>query len=306
MTDVKWDLVKELHFPARKNYPRRHVDIRDINETFSADLVEMIPYATENEGYKYILTVIDNFSKFAWAVGVKSKNATDVTKAMESILELGRVPRNLWVDNGKEFWNIKFKALLLKYNIHMYSTFTHIKAGICERFNRTLKRKMWMKFSYQGTYNWTKILPSLVENYNNSKHRTIRMKPVDVTEKHVKYLKQIYAQRSKVKYVEKFKVNDFVRISKYKQVFDKGYLPSFTNEIFQIVKVCNTNPITYKLQDYLKQPIEGGFYNEELIHVKHPDVYLVEKVLKKKGNKLFVKFLGFDDTHNMWINKSDL
>lgn len=140
MAEFKFDIVKELHAPARKNFKRRAVDIRDLDETWQADLVDMSAYAKENEGHKYLLTVIDIFSKFAWAIPLKSKNGKDVTIAMESILKCTRVPINLHVDNGTEFYNSTFKKLSTKYHIHMYSTYTHIKAGICERFNRTLKQ----------------------------------------------------------------------------------------------------------------------------------------------------------------------
>lgn len=308
MSQYKWDIVKELHAPARKNFPRRHVDIRDIDETWQADLVEMIPYAKENSGYKYLLTVIDIFSKFAWATPIKSKNSEDVTAALESILKQGRVPKNLHTDNGKEFYNSRFQALLEKYSIHLYSSFSSLKASICERFNRTLKRKMWMKFSFHGNYKWIKMLPDLMKEYNNTKHRTIRMKPVDVTKgNNISILKSLYAELNiNNARQSKFKLKDNVRISKYKYIFDKSYIPNWTNEIFTIEKINKTSPITYKLKDYLGNPIQGNFYQEEIAKVKHPDIFLVEKVLKKRGDKVYVKWLGFDNSHNQWINKSDL
>lgn len=104
----------------------------------------------------------------------------------------------------------------------------------------------------------------------------------------------------------KFKIGDKVRISKYKHIFEKGYTPNWTTEIFTVSHVKLTNPTTYKLVDYQDHPIEGGFYQEELNKVKYPDTYLVEKVLKRRGDKLFVKWLGFDNSHNSWISASDL
>lgn len=306
MAEFKWQVVKELHAPARKNFQRRSVLMKDIDETWQADLVEMIPHAKENKGYKYILTVIDIFSKFAWAVAVKNKNGADVTAAMGKIFKLGRVPKNLHVDNGKEFYNSQFQALLKEYNVHMYSTFTHLKASIVERLNRTLKRKCYMKFSYQGNYKWIGILDDILIEYNDSKHRTIRMKPKDVSQENVKVLKKIYSQSNINDEKPKFSVNDNVRISKFKHVFEKGYIPNWTNEIFTITNVNPTIPQTYQLKDYRNNPIQGSFYQEELAKVKHPDIFLIEKVLRKKGDKIYVKWLGFDDSHNEWINKSDL
>jgi len=95
-------------------------------------------------------------------------------------------------------------------------------------------------------------------------------------------------------------VGDKVRVSKHKHVFEKGFTPNFTPEISEIVAVKPTSLITYRLKDYQNEPIEGGFYEEELAPVKFPDVYLVEKVLKRRGNRLFVKWLGFDSSHNSW------
>lgn len=303
----KAELVNELHKAARRNYERRHVDMRGLDETWQADLVDMSAYSAQNKGYKFLLTIIDNFSKFAWAVPTKTKNGHDITQAMSSILKQKRKPRNLHVDQGKEFYNKDFKELMREYDINMYSTFSGMKASICERFNRTLKNQMWKRFSMRGSFKWIDILPDLLLTYNNTKHRTIKMKPNECTllnEKHL--LHDVY--RQKVNKIEKakFKVNDRVRVSKYKHTFEKGYTPNWTTEIFTVSRVMKTIPITYKLTDYQNHPIKGGFYTEELLKVKHPDVYLVEKVLRTHGNKMYVKWLGFDSSHNSWINKTDI
>ena len=95
-------------------------------------------------------------------------------------------------------------------------------------------------------------------------------------------------------------------MSRAKQIFEKGYTPNWSTEIFSITKVASTNPVTYHLKDYLEQLISGGFYEEELQKVKYDDVYLVEKIVKKRGNEVYVKWLGFDSSHNSWIDKSNL
>ncbi|XP_044019514.1 uncharacterized protein LOC122859896 [Aphidius gifuensis] len=228
MDHQKAAVAHELHSLARRNYTGRHVDIRGLDETWQADLVDM--QASVNRNYKYLLTIIDVFSKFAWAITMKSKTGKDVTAAIKSVLEKERILKNLYVDQGKEFYNKEFEALMRKYKINMYSTYSNLKASIVERFNRTLRNKMWEKFTYQGSY--------------------------------------------------------------------KCYTPNFTTEVFTIKEVKNTDPVTYKLIDYEDHPIEGGFYEEELTKVKYPDIYLIEKIVKKRGDKLYVKWLGFDDTHN--------
>lgn len=303
---MKEAVVRELHKPARKNFPRRHVDIRALDETWQADLVDMQNYA--DGGYKYILTVIDNFSKFAWTVALKKKDARDVTAAMESVLMQGRTPKNLHVDQGTEFYNRNFKQLMKRYGINLYSTYSHLKASICERFNRTLKEKMWMRFSLQGNYRWFDILQELVDKYNDTRHRTIGMKPKEVTKENEQDLfDRIYSKMKKVSHKKpKFNVGDHVRVSKFKHVFEKGYTPNWTTEIFTVTRRHRASPLTYNLKDYQGQPIAGRFYEHELQRVKYPDIYLVEKVLKRRGNQVYVKWLGFDNSHNSWIDKGDL
>lgn len=307
MENKKEIVVEELHKPARRHYSRRKFDIRGIDETWQADLVEMQPFAQENRGHRYMLTVIDTFSKYAWAVPVKNKTGEEVAKAMKSILSQGRTPTNLHTDQGKEFYNVHFKNLMNKYKINLYSTYSNMKAAICERFNRTLKSEMWKKFSLQGSYKWLNILPDLVEAYNNRLHKTIGMKPSDVTAENANEVKKKYTLKVKLERKKpKFKVGDKVRVSRIKQVFEKGYTPNWSTEIFTVDAIVKTDPITYRLIDYQDQPIAGGFYEEELLKVCYPDIYLVEKILRRRGNQVYVKWLGFDNTHNSWINREEL
>lgn len=305
----KLTLVNELHRQARKNFLRRPTIMLGINDTLQADLVEMIPYAKQNRGMKYILMVINIFSKKAYARALKNKSAAEVTRAMDSILyNLGHSINNLHVDNGTEFYNKSMQTMLAKRNIKLYSTFTTKKAAIVERLNRTLKNKMWKTFSFRGSHKWIDVLQSLIDEYNNTRHRTIKMKPNDVNYNNEKYLLDtIYRLKAPIKkFNTKFKVGTFVRISKYKHIFEKGYTPNWTTEIFKIMRVQHTYPITYLLIDLNGQNIRGSFYSEELQLVEDPKIYLVEKILKKKGDNVYIKWLGFDSTHNSWIKKSDV
>ncbi|XP_068994025.1 uncharacterized protein [Neodiprion pinetum] len=168
---------------------------------------------------------------------------------------------------------------------------------------------MWKRSTLQESYEWMNILDDLRKSYNNTKHRTIRMKPVDVSTENKKQLyRSVYKPRQikRTDRAQKFSVGDQVRISKYENVSEKGYTPNWTTKIFTVSKVKNTNPPTYKLTDYQDHPIEGGFYEKELNKVKHPDGYLVEKVLRKRGNLFYVKWLGFDSSHKSWIDKTHM
>jgi hypothetical protein len=127
------------------------------------------------------------------------------------------------------------------------------------------------------------------------------MRPIDVTPTIADKLLTTVYNRIKIAAPARFKVGDSVRVSKFKTIFEKGYTPNWTAEVFKIVKVQKTNPVTYLLEDSRGNSVSGGFYEYELHRVVNPDVYLVEKVLRKRRNEVYVKWLGLDNSHNSWI-----
>lgn len=310
----KQDIVEQLHRSARKNFTRRSYSMRGINDTWQADLVEMQPWANQNRGFRYILMVIDVFSKRAWAKPLKNKTGDEVTQAMSNIFKVNpeNIPHNMHTDLGKEFYNTKFQKLMQQHNINHYSTYSKMKASIVERLNRTILNRMWRLFSLQGSHKWLNNLQPIIESYNVTKHRTIKMRPIDVNEKNQALLLQTVYRKNNTLYVDakekknKIKAKDYVRISKYKSLFEKGYTPSWSTEIFLVKKVAPTEPITYHLSDLNGNEIKGCFYEYELQKTKNTDIYLVEKIIRRKGNKVFVKWLGFDDSHSSWINANDV
>ncbi|XP_026829805.1 uncharacterized protein LOC113563012 [Ooceraea biroi] len=288
-----------------------------------ADVVDVQSYARQNRGYRYILTIIDALSKYAWAVPLKRKSGSEVAGSFASMFrDTGRCPRNLHTDEGKEFYNSHlreltlkggacFRTLKIRYNftnlgINHYSTHSVMKASIVERFNRTLKNEMWKVVTFNGSYKWVDVLSRLVSEYNARRHRAIAMRPVDVTPTTAAQLLSTVYKRVKIAAPAKFYAGDKVRVSKYKTVFAKGYTPNWSTEVFTVSKVQRTNPVTYLLQDYSGKPISGGFYEHELLRARYPDVYLVEKVLRRRGNKEYVKWLGMDASHNSWISRNDV
>ena len=158
----------------------------------------------------------------------------------------------LWVDKGKEFYNKHLEDLLEKNGIQMYSTENEEKPSVVERWNRTIKSKMWKQFTVQGNTQYLDMLPKLVKEYNNAKHSSIKMTPIEASKKSNEgtvYF-NLYGDMGQVTSKPKFKVGDKVRISKYKRnVFKKGYTPNWTEELFIVDKIQYTNPITYKLKD---------------------------------------------------------
>lgn len=308
---LKEKIINELHQPARRRFPRRATVLKGINDLYQADLVELRSYSRINRGYKYILTVINCFSKVADALPLKDKTAKSVTNAMLKIIKRNKnTIKHLQTDDGKEYFNNSFKLLMKKYNINHYSTKSEMKASIIERFNRTLKAAMFKMFSNRGKYLWYDILQSLINEYNNKYHRTIGMKPKDVSSQNESAVKErikLQTQpKSEYRSSKRFFVNDKVRISKHKGVFDKRYFPNWSNEVFTVYRVQPTLPETYILKDKKGEILQGGFYGHELLKSAVGDVYLIEKVLKKKNDKLLVRWIGFDKTHDSWIPKSEI
>ena len=137
---------------------------------------------------------------------------------------------------------------------------------------------MWKEFSFNCNYNWSDIIQNLLHQYNNTKHGTIKRKPSEVNKQNENELLSTVYNHVKITHPAKFQIGDPVRISKSKHVFEKGYTPNWTTEIFKIRKIQLTNPVTYLLEDYQGQPIEGGFYEEELFKSKYSNIFLVEKI----------------------------
>ena len=198
---------------------------------------------------------------------LKTKNGSEVSKAFQSIFKKNK-PKKLWVDKGKEYYNKNVLDLLAKNSIEIYSTENEENSSVCERWNRTIKEKMYKRFTMQNNTVYINILPKILASYNNSKNRSIVMTP-NIAKKPENYRKvywnlygDLRAERSDK---PAFKIGNTVRISKYKRkTFDKGYTPNWTEEVFLIDEIRPTDPITYKIEDLNSEEIEGTFYREEL------------------------------------------
>ena len=260
-----------------------------------------------NRGYKYLLMVLDLFSKYGWIVPLKTKTGLEVAKAFERILEKNK-PKMLWVDKGKEYYNKNVLDLLAKDKITIYSTENEEKSSVCERWNRTIKDKMYKRFTMQNNTVYVDILPKILASYNNSRHRSIGMTPFQARkpENYGKVYFNLYGDLARDDKKPEFRVGDRVRISKYKRVtFDKGYTPNWTEEVFIIDEIRFTNPITYKIKDLNGEAIKGTFYREELQKTDQ-EVYRIEKIIRKSKGKALVKWKGYPDEFNSWVPAGDL
>ena len=208
---------------------------------WGADLADIQLISKINKGIRFLLCVIDIFSKYAWVVPLKDKKGVSIINTFQKILkESNKKPNKIWVDKGSEFYNNSFKKWLEDDDIEMYSTNNEGKYVVAERFIRTLKNKIYKHMIAVSKNVYFEILDDIVDEYNNTYHRTIKMKPVDV--KSGNYIECNVNSNDKD---PKFQVGDHVRISKYKNIFAKGYTPNWSEEVFVIKEVKNTVPLTH-------------------------------------------------------------
>ena len=182
----------------------------------------------------------------------------------------------------------------------MYSAYNEGKSVVAERFLRMLKSKIYKYMTSLSKNVYIDKLNDIVDEYNNAYHTTIKMKPIDVKDS-----KSINTNKETNDKDPKFKVGDHVRISKYKNIFSKGYTPNWSEEVCVIKKVKNTVPRTYVINDLNGEEITGTFYEKEL-QKRNQEGFRIEKVIKRKGNKIYVKWKGCDNSFNSWIDKKDL
>ena len=310
-------LAFELHRAKRVRFPTRSVIFKGRHETWQADLVEMNHLSKWNKNRKFLLTVIDIASKFAFAESLKRKTAQKISEAFERILKRNKPPKHLQTDRGKEFYNKEFAGVMKKHGINHYSTHSERKASIVERFNRTLKENMYRNFTQRNTLNWVSMLPELMLEYNNRKHSAIGMAPAKVTKRNIdKVLMRLRRGRNnnKTAAAAVFDPGDVVRVSRFKRpVFDKGYTRNWSEELFKIVERRRTRNglFYYLLKDLLGEQINGTFYGEELQKTKIPDYARIDQILQRKRRKsdgklmIRVRWKGYSDRFNSWIPALD-
>ncbi|RWS25072.1 hypothetical protein B4U80_06846 [Leptotrombidium deliense] len=308
------EITYTLHKPIRRNFKRNKIIVEGIDEQWQADLVEMQKFSKENSGFKYILTVIDVFSKFSWARPIKSKTPINIVNVLKDIFS-ERIPFSIQTDNGKEFVNSTFKKLTKQYKIiHFTSKNTDVKCAVIERFNRTLKSKMFKYFTSKGTRKFIDVLPKLISAYNETYHRAIKMKPVDVTDLNTKEVfKNIYGVTSRRMLFRKHRLlteGSTVRRQYKRQQFDKGYYPNWTDAVFMIEKGQNKQQRpTYKIKTGKGERITKTFYPEEIQKVNN-EWFRIEKIIKKRKRngalEYFVKYVNYSNEYNEWIPAKDV
>ena len=297
-----------LHKQSKTKFLRRRTIARGINELWQADLVDMTLLSTENNAYRYLLTCIDVFSKYARVEPLKTKTGNAITVAFTKMIA-DKQCKLLQTDKGTEFLNSTFQKLLKERNIRHYTSENDdIKAAVVERFNRTLKNVMWRYLTHTSSGRYIDILPQLVASYNNTFHRSINMAPSEVNAQNESLVRKRLYPQNKVPPKWRYNVGQTVRMKQTKRLFRKGYEPSWTEEIFTVASRYPSHPPTYILKDFLGEIIKGKFYEQEIQPITHKpdDVFVIERVIKtrRRGNRTeyFVKWRNYPDKFNSWVD----
>ena len=307
-----------LNKQLRRKFKRSKVIVTGLKDQYEADLADVQKLSKENDGIRFLLVVIDVFSRFLWVEPLPSKHEENVIKGFRLIFEKSGRPRRLRTDRGKEFTGGKVQNFLKNENIEHWTAHNdEMKANFAERVIRTLKTSLW---GYMRKYNvrrYVDRLQDMVSSYNNTEHRSTGMTPSAITEGEIesgvwweqyrpKYSYKKSRQLLAVKFL--FKEGDTVRISHMVKTFERGHDEKWTSEIFRIKSRSRTRGIRkYKLEDLMGESINGSFYEAELQGVNYDDkqVFNIEKVLKSKGKgvkrQLLVKWEGWPEKFNSWV-----
>ena len=309
---LQHELGYTLHKPTRRRFPTSRVLVFGPDEQWAADLVDVQKLKRDNKGTNYLLTVVDVFSKYAWVLPIKRKTGPLMAQALANLFKTSkRWPQKLQTDDGKEFYNKHVTKVLKEHGTHHFSTAGDTKASVVERFNRTFKQRLYRYMTTYNTVKYLTVLPKLVSGYNASFHRSIGMAPRDVNQSNVEEVwNTLYDDKKKKKKKKSdLKVGDRVRLNKKHRPFKKAYLPGWTEEVFIITRVdLDGNVPTYRISEWDDTPIKGTFYAQDLqkVIVTDDDLFRIDSVVRRKKDKVLVRWKGWPSKYNSWIDKKDL
>ena len=295
---------------ARKRFRRNPIVVTSLQQQYQIDLADMSRYKQQNNGTAYLLVAVDCFSRKVSVQPMKKKTGEETLEALKKVFaDLGE-PDKLQADKGKEFYNTTVQDYLKERQVILFSSENaDIKCAMAERFIRTLKTRIWRLFRHRQNTVYIDKLQDIVTAYNNSTHAAHGLRPNDIRhDNSLTAFEALYKDMLKSR-SPKFKTGDAVRISKQRGVFDKGYAYPFKEEVFTIEKVIRHAVPVYELKTWDGLHIHGKFYEPELSLVRNHDpnkAYPIEKILRRRGNKVLVRYLGYDKSHDAWINESDL
>lgn len=324
---TKWLKGKDTytkHRGARTTFERNQVISPYIDAQWQGDLAEVGNLSQKNDGVRYLLILIDVVSKYVWVEPLKTKSGPSVLDGLKRIFQrTERRPEKLQTDDGKEFVYKGMQDYLRQNNIKFFTLKSDKKAAVAERMVRTLKEKIWRYMHEKHTKRYLDVLQDLVNSYNQTFHESIKRSPTEVSwENEGDVLRTLYGQEwSRVGSepvnggeTVKHEPGDFVRISRVKGPFKKGYMGNWTEEIFVVDKVIKSRPhVLYKLKDWNQEEVDGSFYQHEIQAVDKDlhGFWKVEKVLDTRivrGNKkeYLVKWEGYPESMNSWVKERDI
>lgn len=257
-----------VHKLARKKFKRRPVKVLFLNEVWGSDLRDVSSIAEYNNCNNFVLVVIDIFSKFAYTRMLKDKSNDSMIRAFKSVFrEAGKTPSYLWTDHGREYYGKAFVQFLKQNNVRLYSTFTHIKSSMAERFILTLFTAIQRYMTAKNTLKIQDKLQEFTNAYNSSYHQTLKRSPKEITESNAMDVWfDVYSKMygTKPSGPSPLKPGDIVRISREKALFEKAQTANWSFELFKVKSVRETNPRVFYLEDMNNEPLLGAFYLEEL------------------------------------------
>ena len=260
--DLTKIFVDEIYSKApKKNYETNKITYNYIDEIWSIDLADFSDYKiSNNKGYRYIFIIIDNFSKYLWAIPLKNKYSRTITNEFSNIITNSkRLPLKIESDRGSEFYNSIFQNFLKSKNIHHYSRFTDKGPSIAERVIRTLRNLLKKPVFEKGNADWVSELPSVVKKYNNTIHHSTKMTPIQASKKSNEKLVYSNLQDKRRKLNPKFKLGQLVRTADIKKVFSKGDSTNYSYKLYTITEIIHDTIPSYRI-DYLPER-----YNENLL-----------------------------------------
>lgn len=300
-----------LHKPSRIRYRRLKTVPSGYYWDMQIDLADFQKLAKFNSGYRYLLVGIELMSRMIFVAPVKSKSTADMQRALDLVLaQMKEYPARILSDKGLEFESKQMKEYFRRKNIQkLVSQSDDLKASVVERSIRTIKMRLYKYFTHNKTSNWMDVITKIVKALNHTKHRTLGVRPVDVTSDNWQGLwERLYGDSlKKLTPSDRYKIGNHVRIDVARKKFDKGYLPNFTHEVFKIKNIRKTNPVTYEIEDLDSQPIIGKFYSVNFAKT-HPElqrVMKVHKTRKRQGDVEYLVTLSESD-ERIWIKEDQL
>ena len=260
---TKRDLIKifidEIYSrPPNKNYETNKTIIKCIDDMWSSDFLDMNDYGPKNNrSYRYILVVVDNFSKFGWTIPLTNKYSQSITDASSQIIKTSkRKPNLLKTDDGKEYFNEIFNEFLNNNKTKRYSRYTDKGAVFAEQFNRTIRNLLKKPVFEKGKADWISELPSVVKKYNNTIHSSIKMTPNQASKTSNETFVYSNLKDDRVKQKPKYKLGQLVRTADIKKVFSKGDSTNYSYLLYTITEIIRdtipSNRIEYLPERYIE------------------------------------------------------